>query len=188
MALGAFSARRLAAGSAGPAPHDITILAIDIHLVADGAGEPAFAYLHIRFAGRWPPALAVACAVTAAYFPYRPADPSPHQTQKRATTQPLLGGRLIACLLAAIGNIGLVMNAIETTGVVDAQHQLRLDKPLPIAGQSRVRVIVLVPEEADISETAWTKTAATSPAFDFLKDAAEDIYTAADGKPFHDQG
>jgi hypothetical protein len=90
--------------------------------------------------------------------------------------------------LAAIGNIVLVMNAIETTGVVDAQHQLRLDKPLPIAGQSRVRVIVLVPEEADISEAAWTKTAATSPAFDFLKDAAKDIYTAADGKPFHDQG
>ena len=90
--------------------------------------------------------------------------------------------------MAASGNIVLVMNAIETTGVVDAQHQLRLDKPLPIAGQSRVKVIVLVPEEADISEAAWTKTVATSPAFDFLKDAAEDIYTAADGKPFHDQG
>ena len=80
------------------------------------------------------------------------------------------------------------MNAIETTGVVDAQHQLRLDKPLPIAGQSRVRVIVLVPEESDVSEAAWTKAVATSPAFDFLKDAAEDIYTAADGKPFNDQG
>jgi hypothetical protein len=93
-----------------------------------------------------------------------------------------------ACLLAAVGKIDLVMNAIEATGVVDAQHQLRLDKPLPIAGQSRVRVIVLVPEEADISEAAWTKTVATSPSFDFLKDAAEDIYTAADGKPFHDQG
>jgi len=32
------------------------------------------------------------------------------------------------------------------------------------------------------------QTATTSPAFDFLKDAAEDIYTAADGKPFDDQG
>ena len=90
--------------------------------------------------------------------------------------------------MAVSGNIVLVMNAIETTGVVDAQHQLRLDRPLPIAGHSRVRVIVLVPEEADISETAWTQTVATSPAFDFLKDSAEDIYTATDGKPFHDQG
>jgi hypothetical protein len=85
-------------------------------------------------------------------------------------------------------DIVFTMNAIETTGVVDAQHQLRLDEPLPVAGQSRVRVIVLVPEEADISEAVWTKAAATSPAFDFLKDAAEDIYTEADGKPFHDQG
>ncbi len=90
--------------------------------------------------------------------------------------------------MATLGHIVMVMNEIETAGVVDAQHQLRLDRPLPIAGQSRVRVIVLVPEEADVSETAWTKTAATSPAFDFLKDAAEDIYTAADGKPFGDQG
>ncbi len=94
---------------------------------------------------------------------------------------------LSACLLAGIGNIVLVMNAIETTGIVDAQRQLRLDEPLPIAGQSRVRVIVLVPDEADISESAWAKAAATSPAFDFLKDAAEDVYTATDGKPFHDQ-
>ena len=80
------------------------------------------------------------------------------------------------------------MNVIEATGIVDAEHQLRLDKPLPIAGQSRVRVIVLVPEQADIPEQAWTEAAATSPAFDFLRDAAEDIYTSADGKPFRDQG
>ena len=80
------------------------------------------------------------------------------------------------------------MNATETTGVVDAQHQLRLDEPLPIPGHSRVRVIVLAPEPEEISEAAWTKTASASPAFDFLKDSAEDLYTTADGKPFHDQG
>jgi hypothetical protein len=90
--------------------------------------------------------------------------------------------------LAEISNIVLAMNAIETTGVVDAQHQLRLDEPLSIAGPSRVRVIILVPDESDIPEVAWTKTAAASPAFDFLKESAEDIYTATDGKPFHDQG
>ncbi len=79
------------------------------------------------------------------------------------------------------------MNAIETTGIVDAQHQLRLDAPLPIAGPSRVRVIILVPEAEDMSEQAWAKAAAANPAFDFLKDQAEDIYTHTDGKPFHDQ-
>jgi hypothetical protein len=80
------------------------------------------------------------------------------------------------------------MTAIETTGVVDAQHQLRLDKPLPIAGQSRVRVIVLVPESEEISEEAWGKAVSTSPSFDFLKEQAEDIYSTNDGKPFHDEG
>ena len=81
-----------------------------------------------------------------------------------------------------------VMHAIETTGVVDAQHQLKLDEPLPIPGESRVRVIVLVPEAGEISEETWTKAASASPSLDFLKDAAEDIYTPADGQPFHDQG
>jgi hypothetical protein len=79
------------------------------------------------------------------------------------------------------------MNAIETTGVVDAQHQLRLHEPLPILGQSRVRVIVLAPEAEDISGEDWTKAASASPTFDFLKDTAEDVYSTADGKPFHDQ-
>jgi hypothetical protein len=80
------------------------------------------------------------------------------------------------------------VNAIETTGVVDAQRQLRLDEPLPIAGPSRVRVIILVPEAGDLGEHEWTKAVANNPAFDFLKDAGEDIYTRSDGKPFHDQG
>jgi hypothetical protein len=32
-----------------------------------------------------------------------------------------------------------------------------------------------------------TKAVSASPAFDFLEDPTEDVYTAADGKPFHDQ-
>jgi hypothetical protein len=80
------------------------------------------------------------------------------------------------------------MNAIETTGIVDAQNQLRLDEPLPVAGPSRVRVIILFPETGDIPEQVWARSAAASPAFDFLKDEAENIYTCTDGKPFHDQG
>ena len=80
------------------------------------------------------------------------------------------------------------MNANETTGIVDARHQLRRGEPLPIPGLSRVRVIALAPEAGEIPEEAWTKAVPASPAFDFLKDAAENIYNAADGKPFHDQG
>jgi hypothetical protein len=65
--------------------------------------------------------------------------------------------------LAGISHIVFIVNAIEATGIVDAQHQLRLDEPLPIPGQSRVRVIVLVPEAEEIPETAWAKAASASP-------------------------
>ncbi len=77
------------------------------------------------------------------------------------------------------------MNAIEANGIVDGEHQLRLDKPLPLPEQSRVQVIVLLPE-VEINEREWLKSTAANPALDFLKDEAEDIYTRADGNPFHD--
>lgn len=41
-------------------------------------------------------------------------------------------------------------------------------------------------QKAELEEYEWLKAAARSPAFDFLKDPEEDIYTLADGKPFHD--
>jgi hypothetical protein len=80
------------------------------------------------------------------------------------------------------------MQAIETTGVVDEQHQLRLDAPLPIPGASRVRVIVLWPGPAELNEADWLRAAPANPAFDFLKEVAEDLYTVHDGKPFQHQG
>ncbi len=82
------------------------------------------------------------------------------------------------------------VRAIETTGVIDEQNRLRLDKPLPIVKSSRVRVIVLFPEEyeQEISESEWLYAAVVNPAFNFLKEPEEDIYTLADGRPFDDQG
>lgn len=79
------------------------------------------------------------------------------------------------------------MNAIETTGIVDEQRQLTLDEPLPLVGPSRVRVLILVPEPGDVDESAWLKAAKANPAFDFLKEEAENVYSRADGRPFHDQ-
>lgn len=78
--------------------------------------------------------------------------------------------------------------AIETIGTIDAQHHLILDENLPITGPTRVRVIILLPEDFDISETEWLHAAATNPAFDFLKDPEEDVYTLSDGGPFYDEG
>jgi hypothetical protein len=84
--------------------------------------------------------------------------------------------------------VGTPLKALEVVGTIDEQRRLQLDEPLPIVGPSRVRVIILIPEETDLDEQAWLQAAAINPAFDFLKEPEEDIYTLADGKPFHDQG
>jgi hypothetical protein len=82
----------------------------------------------------------------------------------------------------------MVLKALDVVGTIDEQRQLHLDEPLPIVGPSRVRVIILIPEESDMDEKEWLQAAVSNPAFDFLKGPEEDIYTLADGKPFHDQG
>ncbi len=82
----------------------------------------------------------------------------------------------------------IVEKAIEATGSITEQRQLVLDEPLPVAGPTRVRVIVLLREEIDAAEKEWLRSAAINPALDFLKSPAEDIYTLVDGRPFHDEG
>ena len=84
--------------------------------------------------------------------------------------------------------MGTGSKAFEVTGTIDAERHLLLDEALPIAGPARVRVIILIPEEADIDEAEWLRAASANPAFDFLKNPEEDIYTLADGRPFNDEG
>ena len=81
----------------------------------------------------------------------------------------------------------VAVKAIETTGTIDAQHRLLLDEPLHVPGPTRVRVIILLPEGSDIDDKEWLYAAASNPAFDFLKEPEEDIYTSEDGRPFHDR-
>ncbi len=78
------------------------------------------------------------------------------------------------------------IKAIEVQGEIDEQRQLHLDEPLPIVKPGRVRVVILLPEEANVDEHEWLKAASNNLAFTFLSDAEENIYTATDGKPFHD--
>lgn len=75
------------------------------------------------------------------------------------------------------------MRAIETQGrVVDARH-IETDADLPVGRQ--VRVVVLLPTtDDDLSESEWLAAAARNPAFAFLADAAEDLYSLEDGEPF----
>jgi hypothetical protein len=84
--------------------------------------------------------------------------------------------------------MGLSLRAVETSGTLDESNQLRLDSSLPLKAPRRVRVILLFPETDDLNETEWLKAAASNPAFDFLRDPEEDIYTLEDGRPFHDKG
>ena len=98
-----------------------------------------------------------------------------------------LAGEEYSFLLDAKSARVTFVNAIEATGIVDADHQLRLDEPLPITGPSRVRVIILIPERSEVSEAEWAKVANTSPSFGFLRDPGEDVYTLNDGKPFNAQ-
>lgn len=76
------------------------------------------------------------------------------------------------------------MQAIETTGRVDEQGRLHLDQPLVAPHHGRVRVIVLFAPDAEVDERAWLQAATCNPAFDFLKDPEEDLYTADEGQPF----
>lgn len=79
----------------------------------------------------------------------------------------------------------ITTKAIKTVGTISNRRQLVLDEPLPIVGPKRVRIIILI-QDGDISEQDWLHAAATNPAFDFLKEPEEDIYTLADGRPFYE--
>jgi hypothetical protein len=77
-----------------------------------------------------------------------------------------------------------MIKAIETTATLNDGNRLLLDEKISDTDARKVRVIVLFAESDDVSEQDWRKAAAQNSAFDFLNDAAEDIYTPADGKPF----
>jgi hypothetical protein len=79
------------------------------------------------------------------------------------------------------------LTAIELTGTIDEQHQLKLDDVLPVSGPKRVRVIVLYPLDDTLEEADWLRAGVSNPAFADLADPSEDIYSLTDGMPFHDE-
>lgn len=80
-----------------------------------------------------------------------------------------------------------MLTAVELTGHVDEQNRLHLDEPLPIMGARPVKVILLFSAGDEFDEAEWLSATARNPAFDFLNDPAEDIYTLSDGLPFRDK-
>ncbi len=75
------------------------------------------------------------------------------------------------------------MKAIETTGTINKAGFLKLDKPFKTATPQKVKVIILFGDD-DTEESIWLSAIATNPAFDFLKEKEEDIYSITDCKTY----
>ncbi len=73
------------------------------------------------------------------------------------------------------------MQAFETTAQIDDLGNLKLLSPLRLRNQ-KVRVIILLPESDDIDDKIWLQSI-QNPAFDFLNEPEEDIYSIQDGNP-----
>ena len=80
------------------------------------------------------------------------------------------------------------MRAIEINVKTDSQGHLKLNYPLHKKGQN-VRVIILVDDNSyiDEDEKLWLNAVSSNPAFDFLKEPEENIYSIKDGEPFNDK-
>jgi hypothetical protein len=78
------------------------------------------------------------------------------------------------------------MRAIEINSKTDKKGHLKIDYQLD-KSDSNVRVLILVDDNPDNDEEkTWLDSISSNPAFDFLKDKSEDIYSINDGEPFND--
>lgn len=78
------------------------------------------------------------------------------------------------------------MKAIEINSKTDKAGHLRIDYKLD-KSESNVRVLILINDDIteQDEESIWLNSISTNPAFDFLSDSSEDIYTLKDGEPFN---
>jgi len=79
------------------------------------------------------------------------------------------------------------MKAIEINTKTDKQGHLKLNYQLNKKDR-KVRVIILIDEQSDDidEEKEWINSIQSNPAFDFLKEPTENIYSLTDGEPFND--
>ena len=74
------------------------------------------------------------------------------------------------------------MYALELTASVSSGRNIRLDEDVTLALGSRVRLLVLSADDNDdLTDPLWLKAVSSNPAFEFLNDPREDIYTLDDG-------
>jgi hypothetical protein len=79
------------------------------------------------------------------------------------------------------------MKSIEINTKTDKQGHLKINYPLN-KKDKKVRVIILLDEQIDDidEEKKWLNSIQSNPAFDFLKEPSENIYTLTDGEPFNE--
>ena len=65
-------------------------------------------------------------------------------------------------------------------------ERIILDEPFDLPTDAPLIVTVLPAVSEPETEEAWLRAAASSDAFAFLAESAEDIYTPEDGEPFRD--
>ena len=70
----------------------------------------------------------------------------------------------------------------EENGILGALKELDAGHGIPL-----VDVLQHIMSRANTDEREWLRAAALNPAFDFLAEPGEDIYTVQDGRPFHVQ-
>jgi len=79
------------------------------------------------------------------------------------------------------------MKSIEINTKTDKEGHLKINYPLN-KKDKKVRVFILLDEQNDDidEEKKWLNSIQSNPAFDFLKEPSENIYTLTDGEPFND--
>jgi hypothetical protein len=77
-----------------------------------------------------------------------------------------------------------LLHAIETTGTVESGGVIRFDETPSLPAGSRIRAILML-ESDDIRDDEWLSAIARNPAFQDLADPSEDVYSIADGQPYH---
>jgi hypothetical protein len=79
------------------------------------------------------------------------------------------------------------MKAIEINSKTDKNGHLKINYKLD-KSERNVRILILLDEDSteQEEEKLWMNSISKNPAFDFLHDSVEDIYSLKDGEPFND--
>ncbi len=76
------------------------------------------------------------------------------------------------------------MKAVELRARTEKDGSIKIEHT-GLSGGMLVRILILSEEEEGEDEKRYLKTISKNPAFDFLNEPEEDVYSPKDGKPFN---